>query len=321
MCPPAGHGVKHPLQLQGTRSFLKGQRTAARKHRPDLSSSWPRRRWQEPRPVTPGAGAAPAAPQLRALPVPEPRARHRDPACAAQVTRTQRRSAGLAQACGLTAPPQFLPLVRQPTPARTPGTSSQGCSAAKIPPGWSQSDSPVQSGMGREKQPPTLHTPQRPPRPPRGFGMGMSLDAGWDSGHGGALKPGEQSHFSGVSPPDAGAAALQREGAGPWCSEDANSLFVLLRQLLPSVGKRPPSPRSPGHATRSQHWGRCWPLEPCHPCVTRVSPACHPASRSPPSWRAPTDPTVLRLPRRPFWPGVPKPPTNPAFRFPAPSLR
>lgn len=141
--------------------------------------------------------------------------------------------------------------------------------------------------------------------------MGMSLDVGWDSGHRGALKPGEQSPFSGVNPPDSGAATPQQEGQGRGaptmqtaCLCSYSNCFRLLASGHPALDL-PATPPEASTEAGAGPWGRVTCVSPAyHPCVTPRA-ALPPARWTPQSHAGPAGPCFT-------------PVFHPCFTFPHP---
>lgn len=141
----------------------------------------------------------------------------------------------------------------------------------------------------------------------------MFLDAGWDSGHRRALKPGEQSPFSRVNPPDSGAAAPQREGQGhsaptmqTACLCSYSNCFHLLASSHPALDL-PATPPEASTEAGAGPWSRVTRVSPaCHPCVTPRA-ALPPARWIPQSHAGPAGPCFT-------------PVFHPCFTFPHPPL-
>lgn len=129
----------------------------------------------------------------------------------------------------------------------------------------------------------------------------MSLHAGWDSWHRGVLKLGEQSPFSGVNPPDSGAAAPQQEGQGRGaptmqtaCLCSYSNCFRLLASGHPALDL-PATPPEASTEAGAGPWSRVTCVSPaCHPCVTPRA-ALPPARWTPQSHAGPAGPCFTHV--------------------------
>lgn len=281
---PAGHPISCPPPAVEEEKFFERAANPGLKTPPQpfrlLAASF--QRWQQPCPLHKGLAGCQRRGRIASASrfLPDPGRSGIQP-CPAQISHVTSLPCGVLApngagtgGVGSPCPPgSSAPLLNQPTRAKNPG--------ARLPRDALQPKTRQGGGMESEgeKQPLTPHstptTPasMSPQRAAGGLGMGTPLGArswGRPGGSPGGQrrrwrggKRGEQSPSSGVNPGGLGAAAPQR------CSPNTNSLFLLRRQLLRAIGKRPPSPWTPCPAARSRPGARvpaeplsAWPKQP-----------------------------------------------------------